>query len=100
MPVLSLRHQGAFYQDSYVIFRGERICKDPTIFEFYSVVIERSAANSRRQIPGDSKSATKKSTQAMSWREFSLAQNENSGTSIRRKKLVADRKSEEAIFSA
>lgn len=67
------------------------------IFAFYSVVIERTAANS---IAESSKSATKKSTQATSWLELSLAQYENSGASIRMKRLVADRKSGVAIFSA
>lgn len=93
MPTLPSR-QRAFYRDFYVTLRGERIWEgsDAMIFAFYSVVIERTA----NLIAEGSKSDSSNEL----GRAFSLAQNKNSGASIRRKRLVADRKSGVAIFSA
>lgn len=90
-----LRHHEVFY----VILRGEQIRKvsDAMIFAFYSVVIERTASEfGCREL----KKCDKKPTRAMSWGELSSTRNENSDGSIWWKRLVADRKSRVAVFSA
>lgn len=86
------RHHGVFY----VILRGEQIRKvpDAMIFAFYSVVIERTASEFGCW------RAEKVRQKTDSGDELSSTRNENSDGSIWWRRLVADRKSRVAVFSA
>lgn len=77
---------------------NRRKVPDAMIFAFYSVVIERTASELGLQRAEKVRQKTDSGDEL--GRELSSTRNENSDGSIWRRRLVADRKSRVAVFSA